>query len=200
MKKHTHKQSAIDRDSGFDMNTSTSMTGTVKAGPNLWGSMLTLASWSDGSSDREAKKSHCCDCFPLFQLWIPTRQRRFDPFWKCRVGEAAHPGPAGSRRTKRMREQKNSSCGTLDLGGLDLLPLLRPAIEKMLRELVSKFLSGDGLARLMQDSARVNSLTKSSKSRRKGQSAWPKRKADSHLRLNSVSHDQPPSSVDLLTR
>ena len=57
-----------------------------------------------------------------------------------------------------MREQKNFSCGTLDLGGLDLLPLLRPAIEKMLREVDSKFLSGDGLARLlgMQDSAKVN--------------------------------------------
>ena len=32
------------------------------------------------------------------------------------------------------------------------------------------------------------------------QSAWMKRKADAHLRLHSVSHDQPPSSVDLLTR
>lgn len=94
-------------------------------------------------------KSHCGGCFHcwLFQLWIPTRQKRFDPFWQCRVGEAAHPGPGGSRRTKRMREQKTS--GAFDLGGLDLLPLLRPAIEKLLRELLNEFLSGDGLARLL---------------------------------------------------
>ncbi|CAK9004528.1 OTU domain-containing protein [Durusdinium trenchii] len=46
-----------------------------------------------------------------------------------------------------MREQKTS--GAFDLGGLDLLPLLRPAIEKLLRELLNEFLSGDGLARLL---------------------------------------------------
>jgi len=97
-------------------------------------------------------------------------QIRFDPFWCKRVGEAQHPGPGGSRRTARIRKQKEVTnflsaidlrydpfymCrvgeashpgpkgASLNSGNANLQQLLQPIISQLVTSLVQSLLQGN---------------------------------------------------------
>ena len=60
-------------------------------------------------------------------------------WWRGRrIGEASNPGPAGSRRTKRKRQESLLES----FGNVDLTSLLKPLLEKMLKQLLQNLLSG----------------------------------------------------------
>eukprot|EP00435_Cladocopium_sp_Y103_P047582 s881_g14.t1 len=70
-----------------------------------------------------------------------------------RVGEASHPGPGGSRRTARVRRERQDSPGLSNLTQM-LLPLLEsllvPLLEKVLADTIGKFGGTDsGLLNLL---------------------------------------------------
>eukprot|EP00969_Alexandrium_andersonii_P090259 3985981-Alexandrium_andersonii.AAC.1 len=73
---------------------------------------------------------------------MPTREFHFGGFAGVRVGEASHPGPAGSRRSARKR--RTAAVGAADPGpalglGGDLVKqfmvLLGPLLKQLVREM-----------------------------------------------------------------
>lgn len=75
----------------------------------------------------------------------PTLELSHDPSLGFRFGEASHPGPQGSRKTERKRQERN-------MDGLTsvLTPLVQSLVQKLMNELV-KSLGGDGLGTLLGD-------------------------------------------------
>eukprot|EP00435_Cladocopium_sp_Y103_P010512 s3889_g2.t1 len=60
-----------------------------------------------------------------------------------RIGEASHPGPAAAASTRRKRAEKE-----FDIGGIDLAGMIRPLLEKMLKDVLRQILGGQGLGTL----------------------------------------------------
>ena len=67
----------------------------------------------------------------------------------CRVGEASHPGPGsggGARATApRRAEQEGDDDDPIEGGGGGIAAMLRPMLEKMIKEIVMEIFGTGGL-------------------------------------------------------
>ena len=86
---------------------------------------------------------------PCLQLTSASLDADHGPYCGVRVGEASHPGPSGgaARATDRRREERVSACDDGD--ALGLTSILRPLIEKLLREVLRDLLGGGGMKQLV---------------------------------------------------
>ncbi|CAE7253458.1 unnamed protein product [Symbiodinium sp. CCMP2592] len=82
-------------------------------------------------------------------LGLPCDGFRLDQFAAVRIGEAAHPGPGGARKTARKRAQKQALSNAFAKGPAGLNALLKPLIRAALQEVLQQSLGGDGLAGLL---------------------------------------------------
>ena len=67
---------------------------------------------------------------------LPRLTRRHDPFLGVRVGEAANPGPQGSRRTQRARAKKAAFSGS------GLAELVSAMVQALLPALLAALAGG----------------------------------------------------------
>ena len=74
-------------------------------------------------------------------------QDDFDPYCGVRVGEASHPGPASASATARKRSEGDLS-NLFDGAGLEAL--IKPIIEKVIREIIKKLLRGGLFAQMAE--------------------------------------------------
>ena len=73
---------------------------------------------------------------------FPSLEEPHDAWRDVGFGEASHPGPHGARRTKRKRQEK-FEFGNFEkavLSNFDFSSVLRPLLEKMLKDLIQQFM------------------------------------------------------------
>ncbi|CAE7865231.1 unnamed protein product [Symbiodinium sp. KB8] len=75
------------------------------------------------------------------------RDDDFNWYLGTRVGEASNPGPASARATRRKREGINMGS-IFGEGGLEAL--IKPIIEKVIREIINKLFKNGGIAQLAE--------------------------------------------------
>lgn len=112
----------------------------------MWGSAATRIAKCQLSAGKVLLESFCS--FDGTCGWLytsPTLELSHDASLGFRFGEASHPGPQGSRKTERKRQERN-------MDGLSsvLTPLVQSLVQKLMNELV-KSLGGDGLGTLLGD-------------------------------------------------
>ena len=74
----------------------------------------------------------------------PKHSVRHDKFWQARVGEASHPGPAGSRATLRRRRQRQAPNDSLQQVLMSLISALQPGqLQSLLNAIQAVLKPGD---------------------------------------------------------
>ena len=102
--------------------------------------------WNGGGDEPQCYVETALGC-DFRWMFAGTDRARRGPFSGVRVGEASHPGPAGSRRTARKRRQALVQA-VKDLGPKQLRSLLGPLLRDLLRNQGAK---ADGEHRNSQD-------------------------------------------------
>ena len=112
----------------------------MAAGSRLWGSAAIWIAKCLLSAGKVVL--HSFDSFEGTCGWLylsPTLELSHDASLGFRFGEASHPGPRGSRKTERKRQER-------DMGGLSsvLRPLIQSLVQRLMNELVKSIGSGGG--------------------------------------------------------
>ena len=98
--------------------------------------------------------------FVLEVAWFDHRSDH-NPWKAVRVGEASHPGPAGSRRTERMRKENEDEQGMSSM-----VSVMKPLLAQLLSELIREYMSDGGLAELLGPGGPSFAKTKKKKKKR----------------------------------
>eukprot|EP00438_Fugacium_kawagutii_P034463 Skav200256 [mRNA] locus=scaffold128:246598:249372:+ [translate_table: standard] len=80
----------------------------------------------------------------VHELQLPALHWHHDPMRARRIGEASHPGPAAAAATRRRRAEKESP-----LEDTSLTHMLRPMLEKMLKDLLQQLLGSQSIGVLL---------------------------------------------------
>jgi hypothetical protein len=100
-------------------------------------------------------------------LCVPALQRAHEWWRGERIGEASHPGPpGGAAATRRKREEKNEDA-SFNVMGMDLASLVKPLIEKVMKEIVTKLLTSNGLDALVGSLSGGRAVKKVKRAKRK---------------------------------